>query len=194
MRHRVLKYKLNRTTSHRKALLNNMAVALIKHEQINTTLPKAKNLRPFVEKIITLAKNGSLASKKKAYSILKNKKITDKLFSNIAKRYETRKGGYIRILKNGFRYGDMAPLAVIELVDRDEKAKGLDSGPVQKKKEIDENKSDEKSETVDLARKSARSLLKLFQSDCSNTAEVIKVTRLPTDFVTVHAPTVSPSR
>ena len=138
MRHRVLKYKLNRTTSHRKALLNNMAVALIKHEQINTTLPKAKNLRPFVEKIITLAKNGSLASKKKAYSILKNKKITDKLFSNIAKRYETRKGGYIRILKNGFRYGDMAPLAVIELVDRDEKAKGLDSGPVQKKKEVNE--------------------------------------------------------
>ena len=144
MRHRVLKYKLNRTTSHRKALLNNMAVALIKHEQINTTLPKAKNLRPFVEKIITLAKNCSLSSKKKAYSILKNKKITDKLFSNIAKRYETRKGGYIRILKNGFRYGDMAPLAVIELVDRDEKAKGLDSGPVQKKKEVDENKPDEK--------------------------------------------------
>ena len=145
MRHRVLKYKLNRTTSHRKALLNNMALVLIKHEQINTTLAKAKNLRPFVEKIITLAKNGSLASKKKAFSILKNKKITDKLFSNIAKRYETRKGGYIRILKNGFRYGDMAPLAVIELVDRDEKVKGLDSGPVQKKKHDDETKSDEKS-------------------------------------------------
>ena len=143
MRHRVLKYKLNRTTSHRKALLNNMALALIKHEQINTTLAKAKNLRPFVEKIITLAKNGSLASKKKAFSILKNKKITDKLFSNIAKRYEARKGGYIRILKNGFRYGDMAPLAVIELVDRDEKAKGLDSGPVQKKKQESETKPDE---------------------------------------------------
>ena len=143
MRHRVLKYKLNRTTSHRKALLNNMALALIKHEQINTTLAKAKNLRPFVEKIITLAKNGSLASKKKAFSILKNKKITDKLFSNIAKRYEARKGGYIRILKNGFRYGDMAPLAVIELVDRDEKAKGLDSGPVQKKKQEGETKPEE---------------------------------------------------
>ena len=143
MRHRVLKYKLNRTTSHRKALLNNMALALIKHEQISTTLVKAKNLRPFVEKIITLAKKGSLSSRKKAFSILKNKKIIDKLFTNIAKRYEARKGGYIRILKNGFRYGDMAPLAVIELVDRDEEAKGLDSGPVQKKKQEDETKPDE---------------------------------------------------
>jgi len=143
MRHRISKYKLNRTTSHRKALLNNMALALIKHEQINTTLVKAKNLRPFVEKIITLAKKGNLASKKKAFSILKNKKITEKLFTSIVKRYETRKGGYIRILKNGFRYGDMAPLAVIELVDRDEKAKGLDSGPVQKKKQEGETKPDE---------------------------------------------------
>ena len=143
MRHRVLKYKLNRTSSHRKALLNNMALALIKHEQISTTLVKAKNLRPFVEKIITLAKKGSLSSKKKAFSILKNKKIIEKLFTNIAKRYKERKGGYIRILKNGFRYGDMAPLAVIELVDRDEKVKGLDSGPVQKKKQEGEVKPDE---------------------------------------------------
>ena len=143
MRHRVLKYKLNRTSSHRKALLNNMALALIKHEQISTTLAKAKNLRPFVEKIITLAKKGSLSSRKKAFSILKNKKIIEKLFTSIAKRYEARKGGYIRILKNGFRYGDMAPLAVIELVDRDEKVKGLDSGPVQKKKQEDENKIEE---------------------------------------------------
>ena len=143
MRHRISKYKLNRTTAHRKALLNNMALALIKHEQINTTLVKAKNLRPFVEKIITLAKKGRLSSKKKAFSILKNKKIIDKLFTNIAKRYEARKGGYIRILKNGFRYGDMAPLAVIELVDRDKKAKGLDSGPIQKKKQESEIKSDE---------------------------------------------------
>jgi len=143
MRHRVLKYKLNRTTSHRKALLNNMALALIKHEQISTTLVKAKNLRPFVEKIITLAKKGSLSSKKKAFSILKNKTIIEKLFTNIAKRYKERKGGYIRILKNGFRYGDMAPLAVIELVDRDEKVKGLDSGPVQKKKQEGEVKPDE---------------------------------------------------
>ena len=144
MRHRVLKYKLNRTSSHRKALLNNMTLSLIKHEQINTTLAKAKNLRPFVEKVITLAKKGSLASRRKAFSILKNKKITEKLFTNIVKRYETRKGGYIRILKNGFRYGDMAPLAVIELVDRDEKVKGLDSVPVQKKHD-DDTKPDEKS-------------------------------------------------
>ena len=143
MRHRVLKYKLNRTSSHRKALLNNMALALIKHEQISTTLVKAKNLRPFVEKIITLAKKGNLSCKKKAFSILKNKKIIEKLFTNIAKRYKERKGGYIRILKNGFRYGDMAPLAVIELVDRDEKVKGLDSGPVQKKKQEGEVKPDE---------------------------------------------------
>jgi large subunit ribosomal protein L17 len=120
-----------------------MTLALIKHEQINTTLVKAKNLRPFVEKIITLAKKNNLASRKKAFSILKNKKIIDKLFTNIAKRYEARKGGYIRILKNGFRYGDMAPLAVIELVDRDKKAKGLDSGPIQKKKQESEIKSDE---------------------------------------------------
>tara|TARA_Y100001960_G_scaffold283415_1_gene318483 strand:- start:2961 stop:3509 length:549 start_codon:yes stop_codon:yes gene_type:complete len=144
MRHKISKYKLNRTTSHRKALLNNMALALIKHEQINTTLIKAKNLRPFVEKIITLAKNGSLASRKKTFSILKNKKITDKLFNIIAKRYQSRNGGYIRILKNGFRYGDMAPLAVIELVDRDEKAKGLDSGPPQKSKKVEEGESTDK--------------------------------------------------
>ncbi len=140
MRHRVLKYKLNRTSSHRKALLNNMALALLKHEQISTTLIKAKNLRPFVEKIITLGKNGSLSSRKAVYSILKNQKITNKLFTIIAKRYESRSGGYIRILKNGFRYGDMAPMAVIELVDRDIKAKGIDSGPVQKKKKIEDDK------------------------------------------------------
>ena len=143
MRHRVSKYKLNRTSSHRKAMMNNMALALFKHEQISTTLIKAKNLRPFAEKIITLAKKGNLESRRKAFSILKNKKITDKIFSNIAKRYETRKGGYTRIIKNGFRYGDSAPQAIIELVDRDPKAKGLDSGPVQKKKTDEQNQSNE---------------------------------------------------
>jgi len=143
MRHRVSKYKLNRTSSHRKAMMNNMALALFKHEQISTTLIKAKNLRPFVEKIITLAKKGNLESRRKTFSILKNKKIIDKIFSNIVKRYETRKGGYIRIIKNGFRYGDSAPLAIIELVDRDPKAKGLDSGPVQKKKTEEQNQSDQ---------------------------------------------------
>ncbi len=174
MRHRISKYKLNRTTAHRKALLNNMALALIKHEQINTTLVKAKNLRPFVEKIITLAKKGNLASKKKAFSILKNKKITEKLFTSIVKRYETRKGGYIRILKNGFRYGDMAPLAVIELVDRDEKAKGLDSGPVQKKKEDNEIKPDEK--TTDTSQQNAEKITdeKIPENELKENQEISK--------------------
>ena len=134
-------------------MMNNMALALFKHEQINTTLIKAKNLRPFAEKIITLAKKGNLESRRKTLSILKNKKITDKVFKNIAKRYESRKGGYIRIIKNGFRYGDSAPQAIIELVDRDPKAKGLDSGPSQNKnkaeaenKNLDENKKIEATE------------------------------------------------
>ena len=174
MRHKVLKYKLNRTSSHRKALLNNMALALLKHEQINTTLIKAKTLRPFVEKIITLAKKGSLSSRKKALSILKNKKITEKLFTSIAKRYETRKGGYIRILKNGFRYGDMAPLAVIELVDRDEKAKGLDSGPVQKKKIEVDNKTDEASSNADQQDKTDQLEQKVPDKELKENEEIAK--------------------
>ena len=173
MRHRVLKYKLNRTSSHRKALLNNMALALIKHEQISTTLVKAKNLRPFVEKIITLAKKGNLSSKKKAFSILKNKKITDKLFTIIAKRYESRKGGYVKILKNGFRYGDMAPLAVIELVDRDEKAKGLDSGPVQKKK-VDNIDNNEKETATDQELKKNEKDQKVPEKELKENEEIAK--------------------
>ena len=173
MRHRVLKYKLNRTSSHRKALLNNMALALIKHEQISTTLVKAKNLRPFVEKIITLAKKGSLSSKKKAFSILKNKKITDKLFTIIAKRYESRKGGYVKILKNGFRYGDMAPLAVIELVDRDEKAKGLDSGPVQKNK-VDNIDNNEKETATDQELKKNEKDQKVPEKELKENEEIAK--------------------
>ena len=173
MRHRVLKYKLNRTSSHRKALLNNMALALIKHEQISTTLVKAKNLRPFVEKIITLAKKGSLSSKKKAFSLLKNKKITDKLFTIIAKRYESRKGGYVKILKNGFRYGDMAPLAVIELVDRDEKAKGLDSGPVQKKK-VDNIDNNEKETATDQELKKNEKDQKVPEKELKENEEIAK--------------------
>ena len=173
MRHRVLKYKLNRTSSHRKALLNNMALALIKHEQISTTLVKAKNLRPFVEKIITLAKKGSRSSKKKACSILKNKKITDKLFTIIAKRYESRKGGYVKILKNGFRYGDMAPLAVIELVDRDEKAKGLDSGPVQKKK-VDNIDNNEKETATDQELKKNEKDQKVPEKELKENEEIAK--------------------
>ena len=130
MRHLKSKRKLNRTSSHRKALLGNMAVALIKHEQIQTTLPKAKELSPFVDKLITLGKKGDLASRKKAYSILPEKQWTSKIFDELSERYKERDGGYTRVLKAGFRYGDSAPMAVIELVDRNPDALGQDSGPV----------------------------------------------------------------
>ena len=123
------KRKLNKTSSHRKAMLGNMAVALIKHEQIQTTLPKAKELSPFVDKLITLGKKGDLASRKKAYSILPEKKWTSKIFDELSERYKERDGGYTRVLKAGFRYGDSAPMAVIELVDRNPDALGQDSGP-----------------------------------------------------------------
>ena len=111
-------------------MLGNMAVALIKHEQIQTTLPKAKELSPFVDKLITLGKKGDLASRKKAYSILPEKQWTSKIFDELSERYKERDGGYTRVLKAGFRYGDSAPMAVIELVDRDPDALGQDSGPV----------------------------------------------------------------
>ena len=131
MRHRLSGRKLNRTSSHRKALFANMAAALLKHEQITTTLPKAKELRPVVEKLITLGKRGDLSSRRRAMSVLRDETITGKLFSTIAPRYSDRAGGYTRVLRAGFRHGDMAPLAVIELIDRDPDAKGLDSGPAQ---------------------------------------------------------------
>ena len=134
MKHNVTQKKLNRTTSHRKALLMNLSNALIKHEQITTTLPKAKALRPFVEKIITLGKNGDLTSRRKAISILQDDKNIKKIFDIIADRYKERSGGYTRIVKIGNRFGDNAPTAIIELVDRDEEAKGKDSGPVIEKK------------------------------------------------------------
>ena len=130
MRHLKSKRKLNRTSSHRKAMLGNMAVALIKHEQIQTTLPKAKELSPFVDKLITMGKKGDLASRKKAYSILPEKQWTSKIFDELSDRYKERDGGYTRVLKAGFRYGDSAPMAVIELVDRNPDALGQDSGPV----------------------------------------------------------------
>jgi len=130
MRHLKSKRKLNKTSSHRKAMLANMAVALIKHEQIQTTLPKAKELSPFVDKLITLGKKGDLASKKKASSILPEKQWTSKIFEELSERYKERDGGYTRVLKAGFRYGDSAPMAVIELVDRNPEALGQDSGPI----------------------------------------------------------------
>ena len=124
MRHRQSGRKLNRTSSHRKSLFKNMAQALLKHEQIVTTLPKAKELKRVVEKLITLGKKGNLHSRRLAFNQIRDKDMVSKLFENLAKRYSDRKGGYTRVLKAGFRYGDSAPMAVIELVDRDENAKG----------------------------------------------------------------------
>ena len=138
MKHNIKHRKLNRTSSHRKALLMNMSNALIKHEQITTTLPKAKELRPFVEKVVTLGKKGDLSSRRKAMSILQDEKMTKKIFDILANRYSERNGGYTRIIKLGNRYGDNAPTAVIEFIDRDEEAKGLDSGPVIEKKATEE--------------------------------------------------------
>ena len=138
MKHNITHRKLNRTTSHRKALLMNLSNSLIKHEQITTTLSKAKELRPFVEKIITLGKKGDLVSRRKAISILQDQKNTKKIFDVFSERYKERSGGYTRIIKVGNRFGDNAPTAIIELVDRDENAKGLDSGPVPEKKPSEE--------------------------------------------------------
>ena len=124
MRHRQSGRKLNRTSSHRKALFKNMAQALLKHEQIITTLPKAKELKRVAERLITLGKKGNLHSRRLAFNQIRDKDMVSKLFDNLAKRYLERKGGYTRVLKAGFRYGDSAPMAVIELVDRDVNAKG----------------------------------------------------------------------
>ena len=124
MRHRQSGRKLNRTSSHRKSLFKNMSQALLKHEQIVTTLPKAKELKRVVEKLITLGKKGNLHSRRLAFNQIRDKDMVSKLFDNLATRYSDRKGGYTRVLKAGFRYGDSAPMAVIELVDRDENAKG----------------------------------------------------------------------
>ena len=129
MRHAKAHRKLNRTSEHRRAMFANMAAALIKHEQIVTTLPKAKDLRPVVEKLITLGKRGDLHARRQAVAKLRDLAMVKKLFEVLGPRYKERNGGYTRVLKAGFRYGDSAPVAVIEFVDRDEAAKGLDSGP-----------------------------------------------------------------
>ncbi len=138
MKHNIKNKKLNKTSSHRKAMFMNMSNALIKHEQITTTLAKAKELRRFVEKIITLGKKGDLLSRRKAISILQDQKMSKKVFDVFAERYKARAGGYTRIIKLGNRFGDNAPTAVIEFIDRDENAKGLDSGPVIEKKSTEE--------------------------------------------------------
>ncbi|MCZ6861703.1 MAG: 50S ribosomal protein L17 [Alphaproteobacteria bacterium] len=131
MRHRISGRKLNRTSSHRKAMLANMAAALIKHEQIKTTVPKAKELRRSVDKLITLGKRGTLHARRQAMSALGDRAMAQKLFGTLAERYASRKGGYTRVMRAGYRYGDSAPMAIIELVDRDTDAKGQDSGPTQ---------------------------------------------------------------
>ena len=130
--------RLNRSSAHRKSMFANMSASLIKHEQIVTTLPKAKDLRPIVEKLVTLAKVGTLHARRQAISQIKDLDQVRKLFDVLAARYKDRKGGYIRIMKAGFRYGDNAPVAVIEFVDRDVSAKGKDSGPVVKKEEAEQ--------------------------------------------------------
>ena len=133
MRHRKQGRRLNRSWAHRKAMFSNMANALIKHEQIRTTLPKAKELRPVVERLVTLAKRGDLHARRQAFAQLRDNAMVAKLFSTLRERYADRPGGYTRVLKAGFRRGDMAAMAVIEFVDRDIAAKGQDSGPTQER-------------------------------------------------------------
>ncbi|MCB9979109.1 MAG: 50S ribosomal protein L17 [Rhodospirillales bacterium] len=130
MNHGSKQRKLGRRTDHRMAMMANMAASLVKHEQITTTLHKARELRPFVEKLITLGKKGGLANRRRAISIMRDQTQVLKIFDVLAERYKDRQGGYCRVLKAGFRYGDAAPIAIIELVDRDVTAKGQDSGPV----------------------------------------------------------------
>jgi large subunit ribosomal protein L17 len=140
MRHRLSGRKLNRSGAHRTALFRNMAAALVKHEQIKTTLPKAKELRPIVDRLITLGKRGSADLHARRQAIRKlggDAKLADKLFTTLAERYAERKGGYTRVMRAGFRYGDSAPMAMIELVDRDPEAKGLDSGPIPELAEVE---------------------------------------------------------
>ena len=144
MKHRIKGKKLNRSSSHRKALFKNMAQAIIKHEQIITTLPKAKTMKPIIDKLITLGKKGSLHARRQAFSQLRDNNMVSKLFGDLATRYAERQGGYSRVLKAGYRYGDAAAMAVLELVDRNEDARGQDSGPVQ----INNTSEDEPKEGV----------------------------------------------
>ena len=141
MRHGNTGRKLNRTPSHRKAMFANMATSLLKHEQIITTLPKAKDLRRVVDRLITLGKRGDLHARRQAASVVREDKVVRKLFDELAERYKERNGGYTRVLKAGFRRGDMAPVAVIELVDRDPDAKGTDSGPTAEAEGEEEDES-----------------------------------------------------
>src|SRR5579862_3423426 len=129
MRHRMSHRGFSRRSAHRKAMFENLAAALLKHEQIRTTLPKAKDLRPIVEKLVTLGKKGGLHARRQAIGFLRDPYVADKLFTTLGPRYSKRNGGYLRVLKAGCRFGDAAPMAVIEFVERDTAAKGQDSGP-----------------------------------------------------------------
>jgi len=154
MRHKLAYRKLNRTSEHRKALFKNMLNSLIKYEQITTTLPKAKELKPKIDKVITLGKKNNLQSKKNLFSQLLDKSSVDKLINKLSQRYEKRKGGYSRIIRAGFRYGDHSPLAIIELVDRDVQAKKID---IKKKTEVPTKETqDKKSETTQKKQKSKK--------------------------------------
>ena len=148
MRHGLGYRKLNKTGEHRKALFKNMLNSLIKYEQITTTLPKAKELKPQIDKVITIGKKNILSNKKRLFSKLQDKKSVTKVFSELSKRYSSRKGGYSRVLRAGFRIGDDAPMAVIELVDRDEEARGKDSGPTQEQKNTNQNVTKEEGPSV----------------------------------------------
>lgn len=142
MRHGMRTRKLNKDTAHRRAMFANLANALIKHEQIKTTLPKAKELSPLFEKLVTKAEDGTLHARRQLMSFLREEKMVEKLMTTLVKRYEKRNGGYVRVLKAGFRYGDSAPMAIVELVDRDVSAKGQDSGKV-----VEVATTEEKAET-----------------------------------------------
>src|SRR3954464_10257203 len=156
MRHGKVHRKLNRTAEHRKAMFGNMCAALIKHEQITTTLPKAKELRPVVEKLVTLGKRGALHARRQAIAQIRDVAMVKKLFEVLGPRYKDRKGGYTRVLKAGFRHGDNAPVAIIELVDRDRAAKGKDSGPAADAEEaVTAPKSEKKSPKAPTAKKKA---------------------------------------
>jgi large subunit ribosomal protein L17 len=138
MRHRLRGRSFSRKSAHRKAMFENLAAALIKHEQITTTLPKAKDLRPFVERLVTIGKHGGLAGRRRAIAALQDTALVEKLMTTLAQRYAARSGGYTRIIRSGYRYGDDAAMAVIEFIDRDPSAKGKDSGPTGAKKETEE--------------------------------------------------------
>ena len=156
MRHAVAHRKLNRTSEHRKAMFQNMINSLIKHEQIQTTLPKAKELKPIMDKVITIGKKNTLAAKKNLFSKLQDKASVLKLTTILSKRYEKRNGGYCRVVRSGFRFGDNSPTAYIELVDKDFNAKGQDSGPSQKKnenKKLDDKKAEIENKDLKTAKK-----------------------------------------